>query len=265
MKSTQTASQPQRRDFTSLLSPPKTELNPLVTLLRVLSLGLVLMLAAGCGEEPDTWTDDDTASDELFAEDKDVETITDADVDADVDVDVDTDVDSNSDFKTDLDTITTPEDTSGPTDECPLDPDKTAPGICGCGVPDADDDKDGSANCEDECPLDPQKTQEGECGCFVREGTCGKDPYIEPTKKTYFVGEPVVVQFFNLTKDKKNWIGLFNFTADNKTPIVWLYTDGKKDGSMVFGGLAPGHYDARLFLKDSFELKDKVPFKVKLP
>jgi hypothetical protein len=37
-------------------------------------------------------------------------------------------------------------------DECPNDPMKTAPGICGCGVPDADTDGDTIADCADDCP-----------------------------------------------------------------------------------------------------------------
>ena len=38
------------------------------------------------------------------------------------------------------------------TDGCPTDPLKTAPGVCGCGVADTDNDADGFANCVDNCP-----------------------------------------------------------------------------------------------------------------
>jgi hypothetical protein len=37
-------------------------------------------------------------------------------------------------------------------DGCPLDPNKIAPGVCGCGVPDTDSDGDGDADCIDNCP-----------------------------------------------------------------------------------------------------------------
>jgi hypothetical protein len=37
-------------------------------------------------------------------------------------------------------------------DGCPTDPDKIAPGICGCGVSDVDSDSDGLADCNDNCP-----------------------------------------------------------------------------------------------------------------
>jgi hypothetical protein len=70
---------------------------------------------------------------------------------------------------------------------CLLDPDKTEPGICGCGKPDVliafypDADGDGAgagtpvgactapagyvANNSDQCPNDPNKTAPGTCGC----------------------------------------------------------------------------------------------------
>lgn len=40
----------------------------------------------------------------------------------------------------------------GAGDLCPDDPDKTEPGVCGCGVPDSDEDDDGLPACEDNCP-----------------------------------------------------------------------------------------------------------------
>jgi hypothetical protein len=52
-------------------------------------------------------------------------------------------------------------------DGCPTDPDKTDPGICGCGVPDNDSDGDGTADCNDGCPDDPDKTSLGQCGCGI--------------------------------------------------------------------------------------------------
>jgi len=54
-------------------------------------------------------------------------------------------------------------------DGCPADPNKTAPGICGCGVSDADSDSDGTADCNDGCPADPNKIAPGQCGCGVAD------------------------------------------------------------------------------------------------
>jgi hypothetical protein len=71
-------------------------------------------------------------------------------------------------------------------DECPFDAAKTAPGLCGCGIPDQDNDGDGVLDCNvpeppgpsdvdtdgdgvpdrlDRCPNDPNKVAPGVCGC----------------------------------------------------------------------------------------------------
>jgi hypothetical protein len=50
-------------------------------------------------------------------------------------------------------------------DCCPDDPNKTAPGACGCGQPDTDGDGDGTPDCHDGCPSDAMKTVPGVCGC----------------------------------------------------------------------------------------------------
>ena len=55
----------------------------------------------------------------------------------------------------------------GPNDNCPNDPNKKEPGICGCGVPDTDTDVDGTPDCIDSCLSDPNKIQPGVCGCGI--------------------------------------------------------------------------------------------------
>ncbi len=222
---------------------------------KFLPLGLLLLVLGSCGEEPLAWDppEDTTESRDFGTGDKSTDTTWEEDLEYD-------DTDEDSEIASDATDTKIPTTSS---DACPEDPDKTEPGICGCGESDDDDDGDKTVNCEDECPLDPQKTEPGECGCFVREGTCGKEPYIETTKKTYLVGEPIVVHFFNLSKDKKNWIGLFWPIAKGENALAWKYTDGRKDGTMIFGALPPGKYEARLFFNDSFKLEDKVAFEVK--
>ncbi len=56
-------------------------------------------------------------------------------------------------------------DCSNPDDCCPNDPNKTEPGLCGCGVAETDTDGDLTPNCLDGCPSDPNKVGSGECGC----------------------------------------------------------------------------------------------------
>jgi len=60
-------------------------------------------------------------------------------------------------------------------DGCPNDPGKTAPGVCGCGVADADSDGDGTLDCLDGCPDDPNKTAPGVCGCGIADTTTDTD------------------------------------------------------------------------------------------
>lgn len=82
-------------------------------------------------------------------------------------------------------------------DNCPLDPGKINPGVCGCGVADTDTDGDGTADCIDACPADPNKTAPGQCGCGVvdtdtdADGTadcideCPNDPSLQVAPTWY--------------------------------------------------------------------------------
>jgi hypothetical protein len=54
-------------------------------------------------------------------------------------------------------------------DGCPNDSAKAEPGICGCGVSDADSDGDGTPDCNDGCPNDVAKLAPGTCGCGVAD------------------------------------------------------------------------------------------------
>jgi len=60
-------------------------------------------------------------------------------------------------------------------DGCPLDPNKTAIGYCGCGYPETDSDKDGTPDCADKCPDDSDKIKPGACGCGESETDSDKD------------------------------------------------------------------------------------------
>jgi hypothetical protein len=62
-----------------------------------------------------------------------------------------------------------------PGDECPADPSKLNPGICGCGVPDTDLDADAFADCEDNCPDTPNPAQ-ADCDADGYGDACSREP-----------------------------------------------------------------------------------------
>lgn len=69
------------------------------------------------------------------------------------------------------DTVDPPDDTDpGPpqvmVDTCPTDPAKSAPGVCGCGIPDDNFDGDAAVDCVEACPDNAARTTpSGACGC----------------------------------------------------------------------------------------------------
>ncbi len=62
-------------------------------------------------------------------------------------------------------------------DGCPQDAAKSAPGVCGCGVPDTEEDSDldGVVDCVDACPDDPAKSDPGKCGCGLADNDSDGD------------------------------------------------------------------------------------------
>ncbi len=133
-------------------------------------------------------------ADEIDTEpDSDTNTTSDAETDAGVDAGIDTECVPIPDSDSKLDCCPDDPDKTEPgvcgcgvedsdsdsdgfadcVDSCPDDPDKSEPGQCGCGTPDLDDDSDGTANCVDECPQDPGKTEPGICGCGIADGQSG--------------------------------------------------------------------------------------------
>jgi hypothetical protein len=60
-------------------------------------------------------------------------------------------------------------------DQCPADPTKAEPGVCGCDVSDADSDHDTVSDCVDNCANDFRKTEPGFCGCGQPEDDSDRD------------------------------------------------------------------------------------------
>ena len=75
------------------------------------------------------------------------------------------------------------------TDQCPDDPSKLLPGVCGCGQPDVDTDADGTLDCDDGCPRDRGKTEPGRCGCGVVDPGTGESGSPLPCPESTAGGE----------------------------------------------------------------------------
>ncbi|MBL91382.1 MAG: hypothetical protein CMH56_06160 [Myxococcales bacterium] len=61
-------------------------------------------------------------------------------------------------------------------DDCPDDPLKMDPGVCGCGVADTNSDGDSAPDCIDDCPNNADFEEYGPCGCLA----CQDDAVCEP-------------------------------------------------------------------------------------
>jgi Laminin B (Domain IV) len=92
--------------------------------------------------------------------------------------------------------------------------------------------------------------------------TSGTDVHLELNKYVFPENENIIVTFSGMTGATTDWIAL---TAKNKpltTYDKYLYTGGKKSGSLTFTGLKAGEYEARAYFKDSYKLEAKAGFTV---
>jgi len=71
----------------------------------------------------------------------------------------------------------------GDADNCPEDPNKTDPGICGCGIVDTDSDEDGIADCADNCPAVKNPDQTDRDGNGIGDACDSRDNVYETTGK----------------------------------------------------------------------------------
>ena len=66
-----------------------------------------------------------------------------------------------------------------PPDDCPDDPAKLEPGLCGCGAVDTDSDGDGAADCVDVCPLDVGDDSDADGVCNTDDACPGFDDSVD--------------------------------------------------------------------------------------
>jgi CSLREA domain-containing protein len=124
-------------------------------------------------------------------------------------------------------------------DQCPTDPNKTQPGVCGCGVSDSDSDDDGTPDCNDQCPTDPNKTEPGECGCGVSEDECGQSI------------PAGAVAYYDFDGDARDQSGN-NHHATIHGASFTTGRDGKRNSALRFDGI-----------DDSVQLPDESAFDLK--
>jgi hypothetical protein len=142
-------------------------------------------------------------------------------------------------------------------DQCPDDPNKTNPGVCGCGMPDTDSDRDGTADCLDGCPSDSAKQAPDTCGCNVAEGSCGQPAEAQPvTLPVEVLGVEGTTEQRTLSLSSSQaaaarslWLQINNLSYENKASVqinsgAWLSLNHstvrfppKEQG---YGGMAHG-------------------------
>jgi len=134
----------------STISTPPSPSTPIPAVVGRLASTLLLVGLVACGGKDDGVTCPDADRDSVCDED---------DRCPDADDTIDTDGDGAPDCL----------------EQCPADPQKTAPGVCGCGAPDVDLDGDGTLDCQDPCPADPMDDSDGD-GLCDGDDACPADP-----------------------------------------------------------------------------------------
>jgi hypothetical protein len=88
---------------------------------------------------------------------------------------------------------------------------------------------------------------------------------VTSTKQSYLPQEAISIDWSGFTLDPTDWITIVPAGAGPMAFDEWHYTDGAAAGSMSFGGLPEGAYEARAFFADGFTLAAKMSFTVGLP
>jgi len=91
-------------------------------------------------------------------------------------------------------------------------------------------------------------------------------PSLKASQAQYPVDQPVVIEFSELPGNKKDWIVISTPTATAVKPGTnKQYTQGETSGSLNFGVLPPGVYEARLYFNypvGGYKVQARAPFVV---
>jgi len=83
------------------------------------------------------------------------------------------------------------------------------------------------------------------------------------TEKTvYASNEKVVVNFSNFPGNAADWIAVALNTQKDDQSQQWIYTEGKKSGTMTFNALAEGSYEVRGYFNNGYEVMCRSTFTV---
>jgi len=85
------------------------------------------------------------------------------------------------------------------------------------------------------------------------------------TKTNYLPTEKIAINYSNVPKNKKNWVAIYNKLDSNvwANVIAWKWVKQSNDINFIITqGLPAGDYEARLFLKNSYNLEAKSAFTV---
>lgn len=98
----------------------------------------------------------------------------------------------------------------------------------------------------------------------VEENGNGNPVVITLAQESYTPSELIEVMFENMTRNSKDWIGIYPAGSSNDwaNVVQWKWAGGVMNGSVNFEDLPVGNYEARAFLNNSFNLEAQQAFSV---
>jgi len=84
------------------------------------------------------------------------------------------------------------------------------------------------------------------------------------SKSSFQPNENVIVNFANMEAQDRDWIGIYPQGSSNDwdNVVAWKWTNDIQQGSLDFGSLAIGSYEARAFYHNSFTVEATTAFRV---
>lgn len=87
-------------------------------------------------------------------------------------------------------------------------------------------------------------------------------PKISTSKTSYTVTENIIIIVANMPGGSKDWVGIYEADSNNNSYKSFKYI--KKNGTIDFGTLPVGNYEARVFLNGTYNLEASIAFTVEI-